>query len=126
MTVTPALAGLLAMASFGVALLAIPLLLDKGPVDRLQALDRPPVEQQRDGEQRHGERGHREQAGERGRDRHASTLVIRRMSTNATPYKLAEDTSAMMPGSVVVSSRMMPGESALIRTIVPAPIIATR
>ena len=40
MTVTPALAGLLAMASFAVALLAIPLLLDKGPVDRLQALER--------------------------------------------------------------------------------------
>jgi tight adherence protein C len=39
-TVTPALAGLLAMASFAVALLAIPLLLDKGPVDRLQALER--------------------------------------------------------------------------------------
>jgi tight adherence protein C len=40
MNVTPALAGLLAMASFAVALLAIPLLLDKGPVERLQALER--------------------------------------------------------------------------------------
>ena len=40
MTVTPLLAGVLAMASVAVALLAIPLLLDRGPVERLQALER--------------------------------------------------------------------------------------
>jgi tight adherence protein C len=40
MTVSPALAGALAMASVAVGLLAVPLLLDRGPVERLQALER--------------------------------------------------------------------------------------
>jgi tight adherence protein C len=40
MTVTPLLAGVLAMASVALGLLAIPLLLDRGPVERLQGAER--------------------------------------------------------------------------------------
>ena len=40
MTVTPLLAGVLAIASVAVGLLAVPMLLDRGPVERLQAFER--------------------------------------------------------------------------------------
>ncbi len=65
-------------------------------------------------------------AGPASAGRHVSTFVRRRISTNAMTYSVTEKPSASSPSSVVVSSRMMPGEIALIIRIVPAPMPATR
>ena len=92
---------------------------------RREPVDRAAIEQQRHRQQAAGHADRGEQAGlERG-DRHTSTFVVARMSTNATAHSVPATPSASRPASEDVISRMTPGVKTFMSTIAAMPIPAT-